>query len=83
VQENDFNDDFATNHVICNLRSLGEELGNGGSFILSQLNFGDFFNEPASDLDTVLTKYSDGEADIILFHRYYGILIGKLKALIK
>jgi hypothetical protein len=92
----DFNDDFATNHVMCNLRALGEELNNGGMLIQSQLNFGDFLNEPAyaatvkqlqksglplpSDLDTVITKYSDGEADLILFHRYYGILIGELKS---
>jgi hypothetical protein len=98
VQESDFNDDFAMNHVICNLQAMGEELlDDGGMLILSQLSFGDFLSESAyaaavkqlqqrslplpSDLDTVLTKYSDGEADLILFHRYYGILIGELKPL--
>jgi hypothetical protein len=32
-------------------------------------------------LDTSTTKYSDGEADIILFHRLLGILVGEIKAI--
>jgi hypothetical protein len=97
VQESDFQDDFCQNHVIVNLQALGEDLNNGGMFILSQLNFGNYLDQPAyaatvkqlrqnglrlpADLDTVITKYSDGEADIIIFHRFYGILVGELKSI--
>jgi hypothetical protein len=93
VQET-VSDDFAKKNVICSLQALGEELNNCGMLILSQLSFGDFQNEPAyaatvkqlrqsglplpADLVTVITKYSDGEADIMLFHRYYGILVGAI-----
>jgi hypothetical protein len=80
------------NHVMRNLRALGEDQ-NEAMFVLSQLNFGDFLNQPAyaatvqrlglrmpADLDTPTVKYSDGEADILLFHRRLGILIGEVKA---
>jgi hypothetical protein len=96
VQASDFYDDFATNHVISNLKTLGEE-GKEGMLILTQLSFGEYLSLPAyaaavkklhqsglplpSDLDTLTIKFSSGEADLILFHRYYGILIGELKSI--
>jgi hypothetical protein len=92
VQSNDFHDDFAQNHVLRNLRALGEDRKKA-MFILSLLNFGDFLNEPTyaaavkqlklplpADVDTLQVKYSDGEADFIIFHHLLGILIGELKA---
>ncbi|KAK7089592.1 hypothetical protein V1264_024407 [Littorina saxatilis] len=89
VQQTDISDDFAQNHVMVNLQELGNSC-HEAMFILSQLNFGDYLNQPAyaaaaaqlprpSDKDTQQTKYSDGEADFVLIHRQRGILIGELK----
>ncbi|XP_070183023.1 uncharacterized protein [Littorina saxatilis] len=89
VQQTDISDDFAQNHVMVNLQELGNNR-HEAMFILSQLNFGDYLNQPAyaaaaaqfprpSDKDTQQTKYSDGEADFVLIHRQHGILIGELK----
>ncbi|KAK7094341.1 hypothetical protein V1264_007981 [Littorina saxatilis] len=89
VQQTDISDDFAQNHVMVNLQELGNSR-HEAMFILSQLNFGDYLNQPAyaaaaaqlprpSDKDTQQTKYSDGEADFVLIHRQHGILIGELK----
>jgi hypothetical protein len=60
-------------------------------FILSQLIFGDFLNEPAyaatvKQLQLPLPKgldrkYSHGEADFIIIHCLLRILIGELKAI--
>ncbi|KAK7094327.1 hypothetical protein V1264_007967 [Littorina saxatilis] len=90
VQESDFRDDFAQNHVMVNLQELGNSR-HEAMFILSQLSFGNYLNQHAyaaaaaqlprpSDLDTQQTKYSDGEADFVLIHRQHGILIGELKS---
>ncbi|KAK7094336.1 hypothetical protein V1264_007976 [Littorina saxatilis] len=90
VQESDFRDDFAQNHVMVNLQELGNHR-HEVMFILSQLSFGNYLNQPAyaaataqlprpSQLDTKKTKYSDGEADFVLIHRQHGILIGELKS---
>ncbi|XP_070207910.1 uncharacterized protein [Littorina saxatilis] len=89
VQQTDISDDFAQNHVMVNLQELGNSR-HEAMFILSQLNFGDYLNQPAyaaaaaqlprpSDKNTQQTKYSDGEADFVLIHRQHGILIGELK----
>ncbi|KAK7094307.1 uncharacterized protein [Littorina saxatilis] len=94
VQESDLRDDFAQNHVMLNLQKLGKTFSTGrpeGMFILSQLSFGNYLNQPAytaaaaqlprpSQLDTKKTKYSHGEADFVLIHRQHGILIGELKS---
>ncbi|KAK7094315.1 uncharacterized protein [Littorina saxatilis] len=90
VQESDLRDDFAQNHVMINLQELGNSR-HEVMFILSQLSFGNYLNQPAyaaataqlprpSQLDTKKTKYSDGEADFVLIHRQHGILIGELKS---
>ncbi|KAK7094322.1 hypothetical protein V1264_007962 [Littorina saxatilis] len=90
VQESDLRDDFAQNHVMLNLQELGKSR-HEAMFILSQLSFGNYLNQPAyaaaaaqlprpSQLDTKKTKYSDGEADFVLIHRQHGILIGELKS---
>ena len=46
VQESDFRDDTAQRHVLANLRALGDARQEP-MFILSQLNFGDYLNEPS------------------------------------
>ena len=92
VQESDFRDDTAQRHVLANLRALGNA-GQEPMFILSQLNFGDYLNEPsytaavqASQLpylprpEDLGQKYAAGDFDILLIHRRYGILVGELKA---
>ena len=89
VQESDFRDDTAQRHVLANLRALGNA-GQEPMFILSQLNFGDYLNEPSyaaavqasqlprpSDLGE---KYAAGDFDILLIHRRHGLLLGELKS---
>ena len=89
VQESDFRDDTAQRHVLANLRALGNA-GQEPMFILSQLNFGDYLNQPSyaaavqasqlprpSDLGE---KYAAGDFDILLIHRRHGILVGELKS---
>ena len=87
-----FRDDTAQRHVLANLRALGDA-GQEPMFILSQLNFGDYLNEPSytaavktSQLpnlprpEDLGQKYAAGDFDILLIHRRYGILVGELKA---
>ena len=79
VQESDFRDDTAQRHVLANLRALGNA-GQEPMFILSQLNFGDYLNEPSyaaavqasqlprpSDLGE---KYAAGDFDILLIQTF-------------
>ena len=78
VQESDFKDDTAQRHVLANLQALGDAYKEP-MFILSQLNFGDYLNEPsytaavkASQLPNLLRpgdlgqKYAEGDFDILL-----------------
>jgi hypothetical protein len=46
VMESDFYDDFCQNHVMKNLQALGES-HKEAMFILSQLNFGNYLNQPS------------------------------------
>ena len=92
VQESDLRDDTAQRHVLANLRALGDA-GQEPMFILSQLNFGDYLNEPSytaavksSQLpnlprpEDLGQKYAAGDFDILLIHRRHGILVGELKS---
>ncbi|XP_070208129.1 uncharacterized protein [Littorina saxatilis] len=90
MQESDSRYDFAQNHVMFNLQKLGDSC-HEAMFILSQLSFGNYLNQPAfaaaaaqlprpSQLDTKKIKYSDGETDFVLIHRRHGILVGELKS---
>ena len=88
VQDTDLHDDFAQNYVLANLVELGNAR-HEAMFILSQLSFGSYLNQPSyaaaaallpkpTDLDP---RYLwDGEFDIVLIHRRHGILIGELKS---
>ena len=92
VQESDFRDDCSQRLVLINLQELGKTRQEP-MFILSQVNFGDYLNEPSyaaavkasqlpklpqpSDLGK---KYEAGDFDILLIHRRHGILVGELKS---
>jgi len=87
VQESDILDDFAQQHVLCNLLKLGktrEEV----MCIISQLNFGDYLRQPSYAAAaaqfprpiSLARQYRLGDFDIFLIHRHYGILAGELKA---
>lgn len=93
IQDTDFMDDFAQNHVLTNLQALGKSRQEPW-FILSQLEFGQYLRKPAyaaavaecrlplpRDLDTPQTPYSRGEADFVLFHRHRGVLVGEIKSI--
>ena len=87
VQCSDFVDDAAQQHVLNHLEKLGNDHGEV-MFILSQLNFTSYLNSlsyaAAADSFPLAIdlgrQYCDGEVDILLFHRRYGILVGELKA---
>ena len=90
--KSDFRDDTAQRHVLANLRAL-RDADEEPMFILSQLNFGDYLNEPsytaavkASQLpnlprpEDLGQKDAAGDFDILLIHRRHGFLIGELKS---
>ncbi|XP_070203326.1 uncharacterized protein [Littorina saxatilis] len=86
VQESDIRDDFAQNHVMLNLQELGDSR-HEAMFILSQLQFGSYLNEPAyaaaaKQLPRPKDSAQDrqGDFDFLLIHRQHGILIGELKS---
>ena len=92
IQESDYRDDVAQRYLLANLQALGDA-GQEPMFILSQLSFGNYLNEPSyaaavkasqlpklprpSDLGP---KYKAGDFDILLIHRRHGILVGELKS---
>ncbi|XP_070209383.1 uncharacterized protein [Littorina saxatilis] len=91
VQESDFRNDFAQNHVVCNLQELGKSQKDV-MVILSPFNFGSYLNQSAyaatvaqfpvpHQLNTKTIQYSDGEADFMILHRQHGILVGELKSI--
>ncbi|XP_070201271.1 uncharacterized protein [Littorina saxatilis] len=86
VQESDIRDDFAQNHVMLNLQELGDSR-HEAMFILSQLQFGSYLNEPAYAAAAKqlprprdLPQDRQGDFDFLLIHRQHGILIGELKS---
>ena len=88
VQESDILDDFAQQHVLCNLLNLGKARDEV-MCILSQLNFGDYLRQPSyaaaaaqfpRSISLAQRQYRLGDFDILLIHCHYGILAGELKA---
>ncbi|KAK7106592.1 hypothetical protein V1264_017826 [Littorina saxatilis] len=86
VQESDIRDDFAQNHVMLNLQELGDSRDEA-MFILSQLQFGSYLNEPAYAAAAKqlprprdLAQDRQGDFDFLMIHRQHGILIGELKS---
>ena len=86
VQESDIRDDFCQDFILKHLQELAiahHEV----MFILSQLHFGSYLNKPSYasaaaqfprpiNLDPC---YREGDFDVLVIHRHYGILIGELK----
>ncbi|XP_070184409.1 uncharacterized protein [Littorina saxatilis] len=70
-----------------NLQKLGNSRREA-MFILSQLNFGNYLNQPAYATAAAqlprpvhsAPRYRDGDFDFLLIHRQHGILIGELKS---
>ncbi|XP_070196571.1 uncharacterized protein [Littorina saxatilis] len=87
VYDSDVRDDFAQHHVLTNLQALGHKRGEV-MFILSQLNFADYFNKPTyaaaakriPRLANLPKSHRQGDFDVMVFHRHHGILLGELKS---
>ncbi|XP_070199053.1 uncharacterized protein [Littorina saxatilis] len=86
MQDCDLQDDFAQNHVMLNLQELGDSR-HEAMFILSQLQFGSYLNEPAYAAAAErlprpkdLPQDRQGDFDFLLIHRQHGILVGELKS---
>ena len=85
VQESDFRDDHCQQFVLKNLQELGET--GQVMFILSQFHYGSYLNKPsyaaaAAQLPRPITMdpvYREGDFDVLVIHRRYGILIGEVK----
>ncbi|XP_070202906.1 uncharacterized protein [Littorina saxatilis] len=86
IQDSDLQDDFAQNHVMLNLQELGDSR-HEAMFILSQLQFGSYLNDPAYAAAAKqlprprdLPQDRQGDFDFLLIHRQHGILIAELKS---
>ncbi|XP_070203630.1 uncharacterized protein [Littorina saxatilis] len=83
--------DFAQQHVLHNLQQLGDS-GNEVMFVVSELNFKDYLNKPfyakhtgklpkPANLPKELRHHGkQGDFDILVIHRQYGIMIGEIKS---
>ncbi|KAK7476562.1 hypothetical protein BaRGS_00032180, partial [Batillaria attramentaria] len=88
VTHSELSDDFAQQHVLQCLQQLGDEQ-NQGMFILSELGFGNYLRKPAYAAAAAAfpkpsglpPDHRQGDFDILLIHRKYGILIGEIKAI--
>lgn len=88
LSDSDVRDDQCQQLVLKSLRQLSEEDAQV-MFVLSQLNFVNYLNEPCfQELTRELPKPVDlkssnqhrGEFDILIIHRHYGILVAEIKA---
>ena len=87
VQESDILDDFCQASVLKNLQELGKA-GDEVMFIISQLDFGSYLNKPSyaaavAQLPRPIRLapcYREGDFDILVIHRHYGILVGEIKS---
>ena len=86
VQESDYRDDFCQFFTMKHLEELGKA-GHEVMFIVSQLNFGSYLNQPsyaaaAAQLPRPMNlapRYRQGDFDVLVIHRHYGILVGEIK----
>ena len=87
VQETDYREDRALQHILHCLRTLGVRQMET-MLILSQLDFSHYLNQPSyaaaaahlprpTDLPR---QYREGDFDLLVLHRHYGVLIGELKS---
>ncbi|KAK7106667.1 uncharacterized protein [Littorina saxatilis] len=90
-QQGNIQADFAQQHVLHNLQQLGDS-GKEVMFVVSELNFKDYLNKPfyakhtgklpkPANLPKELRHHGkQGDFDILVIHRQYGILIGEIKS---
>ncbi|KAK7503893.1 hypothetical protein BaRGS_00005016 [Batillaria attramentaria] len=84
----DSQDNFAQNHLIFNLQTLAEQQREV-MFVVSKLNFHQYlahslYMKDVKPLPKPTDKCVDptlrqGDFDLIIFHRYFGILVGEMK----
>nr|KAG5692908.1 hypothetical protein BaRGS_031412 [Batillaria attramentaria] len=86
VQETDSRDDFAQQHVLYCLQTLGEQRQEA-MFVMSSLDFTHYLNK----LDAthaaqfplpgdLPSTQREGDFDVIVIHRKYGVLLGEIKS---
>ncbi|KAK7098184.1 hypothetical protein V1264_002536 [Littorina saxatilis] len=90
-QQGNIQADFAQQHVLHNLQQLGDS-GKEVMFVVSELNFKDYLNKPfyakhtgklpkPATLPKELRHHGkQGDFDILVIHRLYGILVGEIKS---
>lgn len=87
--ESDVRDDQALQRVLNCLQELSEA-NKEVMFVLSQLDFGNYLNQPCyaaaasllpRPIDLKSKKKHQGDFDILLVHRHYGILAGEIKSI--
>ncbi|XP_070203098.1 uncharacterized protein [Littorina saxatilis] len=90
-QQGNIQADFAQQHVLHNLQQLGDS-GKEVMFVVSELNFKDYLNKPfyakhtgklpkPANLPKELRHHGkQGDFDILVIHRQYGIMIGEMKS---
>ncbi|XP_025079966.1 uncharacterized protein LOC112555694 [Pomacea canaliculata] len=91
VQDSDVRDDEAMQRVLVCLQKMCEVKGET-LFGLSQLQFGEYLGEPcyaaaAANLPTPATlptahprNWKEGDFDVLLIHRHYGLLVCEVKS---
>ncbi|XP_070203697.1 uncharacterized protein [Littorina saxatilis] len=90
-QQGNIQADLAQQHVLHNLQQLGDS-GKEVMFVVSELNFKDYLNKPfyakhtgklpkPANLPKELRHHGkQGDFDILVIHRQYGILVGEIKS---
>nr|KAG5688811.1 hypothetical protein BaRGS_017043 [Batillaria attramentaria] len=86
VQETDSRDDFAQQHVLYCLQTLGEQRQEA-MFVMSSLKFTDYLNKLDATHAAQFPLPGDlpatqreGDFDVIVIHRKYGVLLGEIKS---
>ena len=87
--ESDVREDQSQRMVLDILHELSEAQREV-MFVISQLHFGDYLNNPAYSaaaatlprpIDLKLQNKHRGDFDVLVIHRHYGILVGEIKAI--
>nr|KAG5688822.1 hypothetical protein BaRGS_017054 [Batillaria attramentaria] len=86
VQETDSRDDFAQQHVLYCLQTLGEQRQEA-MFVMSSLDFTDYLKKLDATHAAQFPLPGDlpatqreGDFDVIVIHRKYGVLLGEIKS---
>nr|KAG5694150.1 hypothetical protein BaRGS_001477 [Batillaria attramentaria] len=86
VHESDSREDFAQQHVLTCLQTLGEKRREG-MFVISSLDFAHYLNklDAAHAAQFPLpgdlpSTHRRGDFDVIILHQQYGVLLGEIKS---